>query len=249
MTKEQLLNYFIFTSPKEKEDAIFYFDVKGMFFYIEIMKFLNFDFSKNNKIEWSKVTNLSKYDKKLRNKIYIYLATLEEYIRAYISNKYEDIPHQSFWQNGNTKRDKVKTRIENEEKLSNILGDIDFGCLISQVKSMPIEDIKGLFNRDITNIELNLNAVCDLRNAVSHHNFLFNHSFKLCAVDGIKNDDLPHNLKNLRQLLPVKYRYGRNGNGGITAEIENCVYDFSFENEKRTKTKMNVESKYIVSIL
>lgn len=27
------------------------------------------------------------------------------------------------------------------------------------------------------------------------------------------------NIKNLRQLLPERYRYGKNGKGGITAEL------------------------------
>src|SRR5690606_5063782 len=98
-------------------------------------------------------------------------ATLEEYIRAYISNKYEDNSKQDFWQDGSTKRAKVKTRIENGEALSTVLESIEFGNLINQVKHMPLNDINEMFENN-TNIYDNLDAVRELRNAVSHHVFL-----------------------------------------------------------------------------
>lgn len=65
----------------------------------------------------------------------------------------------------------------------------------------------------------NLVAVKELRNAVSHHKFLAGYKLKTCSVDGFEGCSLIDNIKNLRQLLPERYRYGKNGKGGITAEL------------------------------
>lgn len=203
------------------------------------MDYLEFDFSKENEmIDWAKVSVLLKYDKKLRNKIYIYLATLEEYIRAYISNKYENEPQQDFWQDGKSERSKVKMRIKNGESVSSVLESIEFGVLMNQLKHMPKNDIHEMFENNI-NIYDNLDAFRELRNAVSHHVFLLGNKFKSCKVDGVESSTLEQNLKNLRQLLPAEFRYGKNGKGGITGEIENCRYSFRFDDEnKRIKEEM-----------
>lgn len=68
----------------------------------------------------------------------------------------------------------------------------------------------------------NVDAVRELRNAVSHHKFMFSYEFLKCNVDGVESNSLENNIKNLRQLLPVQYHYGENGNGGITADMKKC---------------------------
>ena len=64
-----------------------------------------------------------------------------------------------------------------------------------------------------------LDAVKELRNAVNHHKFLKLYKFKDCNVDGSDSDSLIANIQNLRQLLPLQYRFGENGRGGITKEL------------------------------
>ena len=234
MTKEELMKRLIFASDDEKKDAEFYIRVKGIAIHQKIITHLGVDFSNvESTVEWSKVSALLRYDKKLRDKIYIYIATLEEYLRAYISNKYEGIPNQSFWQDGRTERSKVKTRILDGERVSDVLQNIEFGNLMNQIKNMAPLDINEIFDYTV-DIKSNLDAVRELRNAVSHHTFLMGHKFKICNVHGVRSDSLEYNIKNLRQLLPIEYRYGKNGKGGITGEIENCKYE---------KTKFNVETK------
>lgn len=44
-------------------------------------------------------------------------------------------------------------------------------------------------------------------------------SLKLAYTHGFEGCSLIDNIKNLRQLLPERYRYGKNGKGGITAEL------------------------------
>lgn len=250
MTKDALMKklYFDPINDKERKDAEFYLRVKGIAFHQKLMTHLGVDFDDDNAtIEWSKVSALLRYDKKLRDKIYIYIATLEEYIRAYISNKYEDNPIQPFWRNGKSPRSKVKKRIKEGERVSDVLQSIEFGDLLNQVRNMTLDDISEMFDYK-TNIHLNLNAVRELRNEVSHHAFLINYKFKPCIVEGIRNNSLEHNIKNLRQLLPREYRYGKNGNGGITAEIEACKYEKTNVNEKETRRLMKLEIRDVVKM-
>ena len=152
--------------------------------------------------------------------IYIYLATLEEYIRAFISNKYENDLQQKFWINGQGTRNCIKDNIEHGKELFEVLQNTEFGCLMQQVEKLPLEDKKQLFG--VSYCKKNLDAVKELRNAVSHHVFLASYKFKNCIVDGFEGCSLIDNIKNLRQLLPIRYRYGKNGKGGITAQLRKC---------------------------
>ncbi|MBU1019671.1 MAG: Abi family protein [Firmicutes bacterium] len=240
----------IIGSGEEKNDSEFYIRVKGVAIHQKIMTHLGVDFSRaDSTVEWSKVSALLRYDKKLRDKIYIYLATLEEYLRAYLSNKYESIPNQSFWHDGRKQRSKVKTRILQGEHISDVLQSLEFGDLMIQIKNLPPIYIKEIFE-STDEIQLNLDAVRELRNAVSHHAFLIGYEFKLCNVCEDRSNSLKNNIKNLRQLLPKEYRFGKNGKGGITGEIENCKYDFEFDDQgKRVKRLMLLESKDMISII
>lgn len=220
MTKEELLSFIDYENEQEKNDADFYISAKGIELHRRIISFLGFDFSENKKIRWRKISEVLKRDKRLRDIIYIYLATLEEYIRAFISNKYHDNASKNFWVTDTKKRNNIKNNIELGQDLFLILENTEFGCLIKQVNQLPSEDKQQLFGNAYC--EKNLCAVKELRNAVSHHKFLSNYKFKSCIINGIEGDSLIDNIKNLRQLLPERYRYGKNGKGGITAEVKKC---------------------------
>lgn len=217
MTKNELLSFIAFKNEQEKEEAEFYMAVKGVELHRRILLFLGCTFSEKSKIKWSKIARILKSDKALRDVIYIYLATLEEYMRAFISNKYENNIQQSFWINGRGERNWIKDNIERGQELFEVLENTEFGCLIKQVENLPIEDRTQLFGDSYC--KKNLVAVKELRNAVSHHKFLAGYKLKTCSVDGFEGSTLIDNIKNLRQLLPERYRYGKNGKGGITAEL------------------------------
>ena len=220
MTKETLLRYIDFDADYEESRAKFYMDMKGVALHIKVLNYLGFEFCDGNKIKWKVVSEKLSQDKLLRDKLYIYLATLEEYMRAYIANKYSDDVRQDFWINGVGKRNQIKDKVLNGKELFDILEDADFGTLIKQVINLPCSDKEELFGGKGT--EQNIIAVRELRNAVSHHKFMFSREFLNCSVDGIETNSLENNIKNLRQLLPVQYRYGENGKGGITADMKKC---------------------------
>lgn len=221
MTKEQLMKFIEVDSQEGKEDCPFYLDIKGVEIHRSIMEYLQFDFAEGSKIKWSVIAQKLQEDKRIRDRLYIYLATLEEYIRAYISNKYQDNIRQNFWIDGKASWNKIKTNLQSRTNLFEVLQDADFGTLINQVKNLPQEDRASIFDEKVGTDD-NLNAVIELRNAVSHHKFLLKHNFKECKVGDEISNTLENNIKNLRQLLPLRYRYGKDGNGGITEDMIKC---------------------------
>lgn len=216
MTKEEFLAKIVFNNDEERDDALFYIKVKGLYLHVEIYEYL-FKENNNQAITWKQISDELRLDKGLRDTLYIYLATLEEYIRAYISNKYEDDINQLFWISGKDRND-IKGNINKGIPLFKVLQETDLGTLINQVNALPMDDIKELFGEAGTND--NLAAVKELRNCIGHHKFLKTYKFKECTVAGVKSNTLINNIKNLRQLLPERYKYGKNGNGGITLELK-----------------------------
>ncbi len=216
MTKEEFLTKIVFNNDEERGDALFYIKVKGLYLHVEIYEYLLKE-NNNQAIAWKQISDELRLDKGLRDTLYIYLATLEEYIRGYISNKYEGNTNQSFWISSKG-RNNIKGNIDEGLPLFKALQETDLGTLINQVNALPTDDIKELF--DEAGTKENLAAVKELRNSISHHKFLKTYQFKACTVDGVKSNSLISNIKNLRQLLPERYRYGKNGRGGITAEIK-----------------------------
>ena len=217
MTKEELLAQIHFNSAEERLKAEFYLDMKGIAFHKSVLDYLCKNENKTIPLEWADISNELRTDKALRDVLYKYLATLEEYIRAYISNKYEDNIQQKFWVDDGKNYNRIKTKLTNGTPLFKTLEDIDFGTLIKQVKALPETDKKELFVDTAT--DENLDAVKDLRNAVSHHKYLKQYKFKTCTVDGISSASLKANIQNLCQLLPLQYRFGANAKGGITSEL------------------------------
>ena len=218
MTKEELLAQILFNNEEERKKAEFYLEVKGIAFHKSILDYLCTNCGKTIPVEWTNLSNELRSDKALRDVLYKYLATLEEYIRAYISNKFEDNTQQTFWINGKRDYNKIKTRLKSGTPLFKVLEDVDFGTLLEQVKRLPVSDRKQLFGN--VGSDTNLDAVKDLRNAVSHHKFLKQYSFNDCIVDGNNSNSMISNIQNLRQLLPVQYRFGENSMGGITQELK-----------------------------
>ncbi len=74
-------------------------------------------------------------------------------------------------------------------------------------KKLTVKEKRSLFGR-IGQLEENLLAVKQLRNAVSHHRMLFVYEdlYECYFEDGTIGDSLMDNIVNLRQLLNPYYR-------------------------------------------
>ncbi len=197
------LNSMVFSSSEEKDDCIKYLNLKGISYHTVLANYIGFN--ENNKIEYKKIATLYKYDKRVRNILYKFLSAFEEGVRAFISNRYSN----------NLNQIKNKTILENIKEgssLSKELENLVFGKLLnlsrSLYKNLSSEAKRNLYgNIKEENLKMNLEAIRELRNVVSHHRILCVYEdFEECFVDNKKTDSLIHNIKNLYNLLNPYYK-------------------------------------------
>lgn len=197
MKIENILNQMKYENPEELEEAKKYIALKGM---VQYQRIINYCKSLSSEFPtYAKVSGFYRYDKRLRDKLYTYMATVEEFMRACIGNKFE-----------NDDSDLVKTEqfIKKQNKYKSVslrLEQLTLGELIQLVlkNRMVFQDVYNL-----ETLETNLNAFRVLRNRISHHNFLFAETYEKCIINNNIDNTLKHNVDNVKFLLPNEYRQG-----------------------------------------
>jgi len=175
----EIFEKIIFETEDEKITFLNYIVLKGLPQHKRIIDILEKD---NTPLKYSIISGLYKYDKRIRDDLYIYLSALEEYMRAYLCNSNTVDLHA----------------VEN----------MTFGQLIIFAKrKLDILSLRYLFEFDDENIlNANLDAVKELRNAVNHHRFLYTHPLKECSIARETRNSLSQNILNLMYLLPKEFR-------------------------------------------
>ncbi|MDO9628675.1 MAG: hypothetical protein Q7I99_02140 [Acholeplasmataceae bacterium] len=198
ISKADFMSRMIFDNQKEKERCERYLDLKGVSYHAVLANYIGLD--ESGKIEYKKVQNMYVYDKRIRYILYKFLSAFEEGIRGYIANHYntmEKIKHLS---------SKIYTAVADGSSLSKELENFDFNALIQLTQKLQSDDLKTLFNNN-ENLEINLQAVRVLRNAVSHHRMLFVYEdFEECMIDNVLSDALTANIINLSTLIIPYYK-------------------------------------------
>lgn len=198
ISKADFLSKMKFASSKERSRCEEYLDLKGISYHVVLANYIGLD--DVGKIEYIKVQNLYIYDKRIRYILYKFLSALEEGIRGYISNKYVLT----------TKIKKLSSviykSIQDGSSLSKELENLDFNRLIQLTHKLDVQEQNELFNNN-ENLDVNLQAVKTLRNAVSHHRMLFVYEdFDRCIIDGFESGTLISNIHNLKKLLNPYYK-------------------------------------------
>jgi hypothetical protein len=220
-TKQEFLEKMNFHNDDEKDRCEKYLELKGIAYHVVLANYIGLN--RFGKIEYIKVQNLYKYDKRIRNTLYKFIAAFEEGIRAYISNKY------------NNDIDRIKQlskplyeSVLDDSSLSKELENQDFYHLMELAKKLTVEEKSNLFGT-VENLEGNLDAVRELRNTVSHHRLLFVYEdYDFCFLeDGTGGDSLIDNIKNLRQLI---YPYYKDFLKEEINQSSNSIKDSEFKN-------------------
>ena len=173
-----------------------YLDVRGISEHIFVADYIQS--LKANKVTYAEVATAFRYDKRIRRIIYKYIGFLEEYIRAYIINKYEDNYSNIIFTNT------VLKKINKTTSFYEAIVGLTFGELISQVLFLSSDDINNLFHCDYS--QQNLRALVGLRNEVNHNRFLLhNKSLRECQVGTMKQCSLYANILNLINHLPAGF--------------------------------------------
>lgn len=194
MTPNQLLELMTYETKDELKNAQKYIKLKGVVQYNRVI-----DYCKQNSIEstYKTVSSLYRYDKRLRDNLYRYIGTVEEYIRAIIGNVYEDKYAELF------KTDKFEKKYSKFYSVSLTLENLTFGDLIDIALNN-----RFLFENiyDLENLKNNFTALRVLRNKVSHHNFLLTENYENCVIKNFTDNSLKFNIENLRYFLPKEFQ-------------------------------------------
>lgn len=192
----------IFVNESEKKLFEKYLPLKGKFLFKQIYDILKE--ANNGQVTYYELSSILRYDKNLRDTLYIYLATAEEYLKAKLLDKFdsdEKLPKFIF---GKKQTDDFKNSLHevNQAESSKMYYklNIDFATLLDICIEKKLIDINRA-SVDILN---------DLRNHTMHHSMLLfgqAHDLKE-AKDNFKA--LERQLNTLLLLLPEDYRAGFN---------------------------------------
>ncbi len=208
MKFENILNQMKYENSKELEEAKKYIALKGM---VQYQRIINYCKSSSDEFpSYTKVSGFYRYDKRLRDNLYIYMATVEEFMRACIGNKFE---------NDDSNLVKTEQFIKKQKKYKSVsftLEQLTLGELIQLVlkNKMVFQDVYNL-----ETLEINLNAFRVLRNRISHHNFLFAETYEECIINNNIDNTLKYNIANVKFLLPNEYRQR------FSKKINECTKD------------------------
>lgn len=206
-----------------------YMETRGVYLYKQVYDALVKWTPNIKEIKYSHFSNLIRYDKSIRDKLYVYLAAAEEYLRNIIFDELEidELPHDT-----TQKRLSItdlRKRTENETDGSSNLyfysyaKNFDFGLIQQILAEFELAEKYGLELSDI-------NAVRELlRNKVMHHNMLLLSCFTERKDIEREIVEIELGVEALYRILPTKeLREGseKNGkiSGGLTQAINRCNY-------------------------
>lgn len=185
-----------FENQEEKKEFDKYIKLKGKFLFKQIYDVL---IETKNNISYKEISSYIRYDKSLRDKLYIYFACAEEYLRTLLLDKY-DVADGNKKYVGHCKNRVLQDLIVGGSENSNLyfLLEIDFGDLIEVCVA------KGLLVLDNSSIK----KIKDLRNKTMHHMFLLFGKSKTEQEVYEYIETFTEKLNLLKLVLPEKYWKG-----------------------------------------
>lgn len=217
----------------DRERAEKYLKAKGLFFHMQIKKKL-LAWTEGETVKYAQIASFYRYDKRIRNVLYKYIAYLEEYYRAVILDAYFDNTDQDFW------IPEIKEKIDINTPLNTILEELEFRKLIKQMKQMPDEIKQKCDFWGRTRLNENAEALIVFRNAVMHNKFLLMYKgFSGCfLINGKVGASLRDNIFNLISFLPQEV------GEKLKEDINGCKKNRNREGE----TKWDLPQQVIVSL-
>ena len=190
-----MLEKMIFQNKKEEADFEKHRQLKGDDLYVQIFRILS---EKTPKVKYVTVRAYIRYDKNLRDKLYIYLATLEEYCKARLLHSFDVCAPKKY--QGHCHKELVNNLVPRGDGESNLyygfqpdFGDLMRICSEKEVYKIKISDQK---------------AIKTLRNQTMHHALILFGNAKTEKEMSDHFNTLEKQLNALVNALPQEYRNG-----------------------------------------
>lgn len=174
-----------------------YKQLKGEYLHKQIYDVL-LEINKEN-VLYSDLSSIIRYDKSLRDKLYIYLATLEEFLKAEIFRKYDVDNQDTIYKKVKFLINNAKAKTNNSESNLYYCFELCLGGIITFIKK------KQMYDNDYINC---LEKVRELRNKVMHHNLIVFGREK--SIDRVMENlcDVKKMIQSLMYCLPDDYKKG-----------------------------------------
>ena len=186
----------------EKESAEFekYKALKGEYLYKQVSDIL---FELDGKpVSYSDVSSIIRYDKNLRDTLFIYLATFEELLRAELFRKYDvDSADHIYRFSAGCNKLKNDIKIKNSSDSSNLYFcfELELGPMIELL------DHLGIYSSEVIS---EFKEIKVLRNHVMHHNVLTIGRAKTVSAFRDNFASLQSQIRMLKDNLPTEYQLG-----------------------------------------
>ena len=186
----------------EKESAEFekYKVLKGEYLYKQVSDIL---FELDGKpVSYSDVSSIIRYDKNLRDTLFIYLATFEELLRAELFRKYDvDSADHIYRFSEGCQKLKNDIKIKNSNDSSNLYFcfELELGPMIELLDHLGICSSEAI--SEFKEIKV-------LRNHVMHHNVLTIGRAKTVSAFCDNFASLQSQIRMLKDNLPTEYQLG-----------------------------------------
>lgn len=179
-------------TESEQKDFEKYAKIKGIYLHKQVYDVL---LSYNSEqVSYSELSSVIRYDKNLRDKLYIYLATFEESLRAELFSKYDVENRNAVYQ--------FKTGLDELKKVIKRKTNIEFSNLYYCYQlelGRTIELFEHLKICDENTID-ELRQIKGLRNSVMHHNVLL-------LGKATNKEEAEENLNTLRKQIALLSKY------------------------------------------
>ena len=188
-----------FASPKEKEDFEKYKKLKGVYLHKQVYDIL-LEANGGENVTYSELSSIIRYDKNLRDTLYIYLATAEEYLRALLCEKYDVVAECKPFEHHCYKSLMEALYDKDDDTSSNLYFKLepDFSALMDVCIDKKLVSISKTTKQQIK----------ELRNSTMHHSLLL--IGKATKLSDLRPhfEALERRTNALIQILPDEYKEG-----------------------------------------
>lgn len=178
-----------------------YKELKGEYLYKQLYDLL-LELNNDSSVNYNDLSSIIRYDKTLRDTLYIYLATFEEWLKALIFKNYDVADSSKIYKNKKDVEILIKDIILNNDIINSNL----YYCFELELGSIIIfVDRVKMFEKEI--IE-KFHRVRKLRNKVMHHNVLICGKSKSLKEFNLNKELLKTEINLLSEVLPEEYQKG-----------------------------------------